>query len=132
MYGGGGLGAVQESCARSLAESTDFVECELTAFDRSLPALLRLAGTRLTADGDRSTATVLFGQSIHRRRPAGTLHVGPAVQIGFDGGDAGAETQAVDLKILHDALHVIARLGDRNALHPVDFVDVGIARIAML
>ena len=44
---------------------------------------------------------------------------------------AAAEAGAVDLQVLHDPLHVIARLGDRDALDPVDRIDLRIARIAI-
>ena len=39
---------------------------------------------------------------------------------------------AIDLQILHDTLHVVARLGERDALDPIDRIDFGIARIAVL
>src|SRR6266404_433173 len=52
-----------------------------------------------------------------------------AMQVGFDRrGDVG-EALAVDLQVLHDTLDVVARLGERNALNPIDSVDLGIARI---
>ena len=44
---------------------------------------------------------------------------------------AAAEAGAIDLQVLHDPLHVVARLRERNALDPVDRVDLGIARIAV-
>ena len=54
-----------------------------------------------------------------------------ALEVGFDHKAARAvETGAIDLKILHDALDVIARLGDRDALDPVDRIDLRVARIA--
>jgi hypothetical protein len=55
-----------------------------------------------------------------------------AVQVGLDGRSAGAEANAIDLQVLHDALDVVARLGKRNALNPIDSIDLGIARIAVL
>src|SRR5215831_19705424 len=42
---------------------------------------------------------------------------------------AAAETNAVDLKIFQHALDVIARFGERDALHPVDRIDLRIAGI---
>jgi hypothetical protein len=36
------------------------------------------------------------------------------------------------LEILHDTLHVVARFGERDALDPIDGINLGIARIAML
>src|SRR3954449_7403898 len=57
---------------------------------------------------------------------------GAAAQIGFDlQPRATTEAGAVDLKVLHDPLHVVACLGERNQLDPVDRVDLGIARIAV-
>src|SRR3974377_90075 len=44
---------------------------------------------------------------------------------------AAAEARAVDLQVLYNPLHVVARLRDRDALHPVDRIDVGVARIAI-
>ena len=55
-----------------------------------------------------------------------------AMQVGLDRRGAGAEARAVDLQVLHDALDVVARLGERDALDPIDRVDLGIARIAVL
>src|SRR5256714_15525018 len=57
---------------------------------------------------------------------------GAAVQVGFDlePGPA-AEPRAVHLQVLHDPLHVVARLGERNLFDPVDGVDLGIARVAV-
>ena len=54
------------------------------------------------------------------------------MQVGFDLelGPA-AEPRAIDLQVLHDPLHVVARLGERDLLDPVDRVDLGIARIAV-
>src|ERR1700687_3522700 len=55
-----------------------------------------------------------------------------AVQVGLDRRGAGAEARAVDLQVLHDAQDVVARLGERDALDPVDGIDLGIARTAVL
>jgi hypothetical protein len=54
------------------------------------------------------------------------------MQVGFDlePGPA-AEPRAIDLQVLHDPLHVVPRLGERDQLDPVDRVDLGIARIAV-
>src|ERR1700674_3308328 len=43
-----------------------------------------------------------------------------------------AEAHAIYLQVLHDALDVVARLGKRNAFDPVDRIDLGVARIAVL
>ncbi len=45
---------------------------------------------------------------------------------------AAAEARAVDQHVLHHALHVVAGLHERDALDPVDGVDLGVARIAEL
>ncbi len=45
---------------------------------------------------------------------------------------AAAETDAIDLQVLQHALDVVARLGERDLLDPVDRVDLGIAWIAIL
>src|SRR6202012_2229651 len=55
-----------------------------------------------------------------------------AMQVGFDLKPcAAAEAGAIDLQILHDPLHVVTGLGERNLFNPVDRVDLGIARIAV-
>jgi len=41
------------------------------------------------------------------------------------------EPHAVDAQILDHALHVVSRLRQRNALDPVDWIDLGVARIAI-
>ena len=62
----------------------------------------------------------------------GLFDAGAAVQVGLDlQPRAAAEARAIDLQILHDPLHVVARLGERDAFDPVDRVDLGIARIAV-
>src|SRR5258705_11871359 len=62
----------------------------------------------------------------------GLFHAGAAAQVGFDLKlRAAAEASAVDLQILHDPLHIVARLGEWNELNPVDRIDLGIARIAI-
>src|SRR6202167_1933324 len=43
-----------------------------------------------------------------------------------------AEPSAVDLHVLDDPLDVISRLGDGDALDPVDRIDFRIARIAVV
>ena len=45
------------------------------------------------------------------------------MQIGLDlkPGPA-AESRAIDLQVLHDPLHVVARLGERDGLDPIDDV----------
>ena len=44
---------------------------------------------------------------------------------------AAVEADAVDRQILYHALDLVSRFGKRNALDPVDRVDLGIARIAI-
>ena len=54
------------------------------------------------------------------------------MQIGLDLQPCtAAEPRPVDLQILHDPLHVVAGLGERDQLDPVDRVDLGIARVAI-
>src|SRR5207253_203958 len=62
------------------------------------------------------------GSSVHRRATS---------YVGVDGKRRiGAEARAIDLKVLHHALDVVAGLHERNALDPVDRIDFGIARVA--
>src|SRR5262245_65172309 len=44
---------------------------------------------------------------------------------------AAAEANAVDLQVLEHALDVVARLGERNPLDPVDGIDLGVAWVAV-
>src|SRR6266481_6902163 len=60
------------------------------------------------------------------------LDGGGAMQVRFDRRRAGAEVRTVDLQILHYPLDVVTRLGERNALDPIDRIDLGVARIAVL
>jgi len=54
------------------------------------------------------------------------------MQIGLDlQPRPAAKSRAIDLQILHDPLHVIAGLGERDQFDPVDRIDLGIARIAV-
>src|SRR5271169_3644409 len=55
-----------------------------------------------------------------------------AVQVGLDRRADVAKALAVNLQVLHYTLDVIACLGQRNALYPIDRVDLGISRIAVL
>jgi hypothetical protein len=43
-----------------------------------------------------------------------------------------SKARAIGLKILHDTLHVVAGLGEGDALNPVDCIDPGFARVAVL
>src|SRR5947209_7490049 len=54
-----------------------------------------------------------------------------APEIGLDGESRRAEAGAVDLQVLHQALDVVARLGEGDELNPIDHVDLGVARVAM-
>ena len=56
---------------------------------------------------------------------------GAASQVRLDEERVLAEPRAIDLHVLHDALDVVARLGERDALDPVDRVDGRIARVAI-
>jgi hypothetical protein len=42
-----------------------------------------------------------------------------------------AEPHPGDLLVLQRALHMVARFGERNALDPVDWIDVRVARLAV-
>jgi hypothetical protein len=54
------------------------------------------------------------------------------VQVGLDlQPRAATESRAIDLQILHDPLHIVAGLGERKGLDPVDRVDLWVARIAV-
>ena len=54
------------------------------------------------------------------------------MQVGLDlQPRSAAEAGAIDLQILHDPLHVVAGLRERDLLDPVDGIDFGIARIAV-
>jgi hypothetical protein len=46
-------------------------------------------------------------------------------------GGAILKSDAIDPQILDDALDVVARLGAWNPFHPIDRVDIGIARITV-
>ena len=57
---------------------------------------------------------------------------GAAMQIGLDlKPRAASKPCPVDLQVLHDPLHVVPRLGERDLFDPVDRVDFGIAWIAI-
>src|SRR6516164_5945104 len=55
-----------------------------------------------------------------------------AMQVGFKRRGALAKAPAVDLQVFDDALNVVARLGEGNALNPINCVDLRIARITVL
>src|SRR5437660_5982243 len=60
-----------------------------------------------------------------------SVRAGAATQVSLDQDvGAAAEAVAVDLHVLHHALDVVARLRERDALDPVDRIDLGIARVA--
>ena len=55
-----------------------------------------------------------------------------ALQVVVDQiGGALVQALAVDLQVLHHPLHIVARLVERDALDPVDGVDLGLARVAI-
>src|SRR6195256_4233929 len=45
---------------------------------------------------------------------------------------ASVKPDTIDSQILHYALDIVARFGKRNAFHPIDGIDLGIARVAVL
>src|SRR3977135_2311141 len=56
-----------------------------------------------------------------------------APQVGVDGERRViAEARTVELHVLHHALHVVAGFHERDALDPVDGIDLRVARIAEL
>src|SRR2546427_7099186 len=62
----------------------------------------------------------------------GSIRDGAAVEVRLDHQPRSApEPDAIDLQILHHPLDVVARLGERDALDPIDRVDGRIARIAV-
>src|ERR1700722_11639287 len=68
----------------------------------------------------------------HQRQVRRILFDAAAVQVGLDlQPRSAAEARAIDLQIFDDPLHVIARLGERNLLDPVDRIDSGIAWVAI-
>src|SRR5437867_1535847 len=61
-----------------------------------------------------------------------SIRARPASQVRLDQETrAAAEADAIDLHVFHDALHVVARLRERDALDPVDRIDLGVARVAV-
>src|SRR5262249_20322462 len=55
-----------------------------------------------------------------------------AMQVGLDlQPRAAAKSGTVDLQVLHDPLHIVAGLRERNQLDPIDRIDLGIPRIAV-
>ena len=69
---------------------------------------------------------------LHCSRPWAWLGHHGAMQVGFNRRGDVAEALAVDLQVLHNALDVVARFGERNALNPINSINLGIARIAVL
>src|SRR5262249_28448262 len=54
-----------------------------------------------------------------------------AAQVGLDQQlRATAEAYTVDLQVLEHPLYVVARLRERDALHPIDWIDLRVARVA--
>src|SRR5450631_198022 len=74
----------------------------------------------------------LSGDVVDNLVKSNLFDAGAAVQIGLDlqPGSA-AEPETIDLQILHDPLHVIAGLGERDQFDPVDRIDLGVAGIAI-
>jgi hypothetical protein len=54
------------------------------------------------------------------------------VYVGLSDRGISVEARAVDLQVLHYTLHIVASLGDWDALDPVDRVDLRVAWIAVL
>src|ERR1700691_6096935 len=74
----------------------------------------------------------LFSQNkVRDGTPRGNLAASPQVGLNQKPRIV-SEPSAVDLHVLNDPLYVVPRLGDGNALDPVDRIDFRIARIAVL
>src|SRR3954453_5416708 len=81
--------------------------------------------------GERAKSGWPLRHSIFATR-ACLFDAGAAAQVSLDlQPRAAAESGAVDLQVLHDPLHIVARLGEGNQLDPVDGVDLGVPRIAI-
>ena len=61
--------------------------------------------------GPREAVSASLGNGLYQNRIGPRPHWRRAVQVGPHGRGAGAEACAVDLQVLHDTLHVVARLG---------------------
>src|SRR5499427_1665749 len=94
--------------------------------NRDASALVTLHLVRSTCARSR------FRPATRARRSARRCLHCPAMQVGFDQElRAAAETNAVDLEIFEHALDVVARFGERDALDPVDRIDLRVAGIAI-
>src|SRR5262249_35921680 len=97
--------------------------------DESTPFVPAKEGSRrrpnatLTVSGINHTKRGRYGRPWDRSQ---------SVQIGFDRHDFCAEARIIHLQIFHNSLHVITRFGQRDSLYPIDSIDLGVARIAML
>src|ERR1700712_3619362 len=89
---------------------------------------LQLMRTSCTTNGDRchrDLGTLETAQGLKTR----LVGLAAAAQVRLDQQlGTTAETEPIDLDVLHDALHVVARFRERDALHPIDRIDIGIAR----
>src|SRR6202043_2555572 len=73
-----------------------------------------------------------FRKRATRAKPS--VPLGAAANVRFDhapGPGPAAQAYAIDLDVLEDALDVVAGFRERNALDPIDRIDLGIARIAV-
>ena len=60
----------------------------------------------------------------------GSVTRAPKLHVGIDQQPVtAAEADPVDLQVFHDALHIVPGFRERNALDPVDWIDVRIARV---
>ena len=55
-----------------------------------------------------------------------------SVQVRLDSCQPGAHARAINLQVFHNALNVIARLRQGDALHPINRINLGITRVAVL
>src|SRR5689334_6887538 len=94
------------------------------------PILSGVSRRESTADGADFTDGLVARGLLRARRRVRLLNQNALVCLGRNGG-IGLKAHAVDLHVLHHALDVVARLGERDALDPVHGVDIGIAGVAI-
>src|SRR5262249_57684705 len=85
----------------------------------------RRLGRRDRAGGGRARRAVM--PSIAEKSIRGCA----AAQVGLDQElRAAAEAHTIDLQIFEHALHIVARLRERDALHPIDRIELAVPRTA--
>ena len=74
----------------------------------------------------------IINNGIHERWLDARLDRRHSMQIRLDRRDAGTQACCVYLQVFHNALNVITRLRQGDALHPIDRINLGITRVAVL